>query len=244
MKNARKVFCLGLSRTGTTSLCAALERLGLRTVHYPAAMFVALSSFSARDSRRPAISWSERFLLGKEIKAARCRLGDDYWEQFDAWGDLPVPQFFRELDARFPGSCFLYTHREIEPWLNSMEWMLSEGRKLWQWGFLDDEILLAQYGTYSFDREKLTAAAEQHDAHVRDYFRGRNDLLALDVTRGEIGLRELGEFLGIEAPDEPLPRVNEARPSEAVAPVRTVSGWAWQQVRKRLRAGAPKGGSA
>jgi len=35
LKAGAKVFCLGLSKTGTSSLSEALNLLGIRTVHYP-----------------------------------------------------------------------------------------------------------------------------------------------------------------------------------------------------------------
>jgi hypothetical protein len=46
----RKVFGIGLSRTGTTSLAAALHRLGYRTVHFPDPGPLLVGDFSVFDA--------------------------------------------------------------------------------------------------------------------------------------------------------------------------------------------------
>lgn len=71
-----KVFGIGLSRTGTTSLDAALELLGYRVRHFP----------------------SLSLLLGRlGIKNRELR-------QYDALTDRPVTHFYKPPDARFPGT--------------------------------------------------------------------------------------------------------------------------------------------
>ena len=36
-----KVFCIGLSRTGTTSVCEALNLLDVKTLHFSLTLFVS-----------------------------------------------------------------------------------------------------------------------------------------------------------------------------------------------------------
>ena len=48
-----KVFGLGMSRTGTSSLCEALNHLGIRTTHYP---FDPTTHLDPADQREVAIT--------------------------------------------------------------------------------------------------------------------------------------------------------------------------------------------
>ena len=95
---APKVLGIGLSRTGTMSLAQALGQLG-----YRAANFV-----DHREARRGESSWFA---------------GDfdtDSLSGFDAAVDLPLPAFYPQLDARYPGSKFILTIRDPETWLVSV----------------------------------------------------------------------------------------------------------------------------
>ena len=90
-----KVFGIGLSKTGTTSLYAALDRLGFRSGTYRHLRALGLDAWFRGDfSGDP--------------------LGD-----YDALSDLPVGAFYRQLDRRYPGSKFILTHRDRESWLAS-----------------------------------------------------------------------------------------------------------------------------
>jgi hypothetical protein len=95
----RKVFGIGAAKTGTTSLGAALRRLGfahqswderLSRVHYEAGDYAPIFAAAERH---------ESF-------------DDGPWNRGD---------FYRALDRRFPGSRFVLTVREPERWLASYE---------------------------------------------------------------------------------------------------------------------------
>jgi hypothetical protein len=213
--NFNKVFCLGLSRTGTTSLHEALRALGVRSIHFPIHLFtqpeaVGLPPFRPVLRLGPYGSWRR----GKELKASRFhhdakRLLDSH----DAFCDLPVPLFFRELDGMFPGSKFILTTRDCQGWLKSMQWLLDDGGILWKRGRIGDELHYRVYGTTVFDRAKLADAWRKHHRDVSFFFSGRSaDLLELRVDRGELGYKTLAGFLGMETElDGPCPRANEAR---------------------------------
>jgi hypothetical protein len=209
-----KVFCLGLSRTGTTSLHEAFRVLGLRSVHFPIHLFtqsevLGLPPFQPAVRLGPYAAWRR----GKELKASRAwhdarRLLDSH----DAFCDLPVPLYFRELDRSFPGSKFILTTRDPGPWLESMRWLFDEGFALWKLSRVADEIHQRIYGTMVFDPEKLDAARERHHSEVAEYFRGREaDLLVLRVDHEELRYETLAAFLGLDSPlTGPLPRANKA----------------------------------
>jgi 3'(2'), 5'-bisphosphate nucleotidase len=76
-----KIFGIGLSKTGTTSLARALEILGYKTKDY-----LGVSRYSAGDL--------------SSIKL-------DEIDSNDAFTDTPIPSFYRELDVKYPGSLFM-----------------------------------------------------------------------------------------------------------------------------------------
>jgi len=89
-----KVFGLGLSRTGTRSLTAALHLLGWDTVHYPV----------------------DRAALDAMVRGD---VGFPHLERYDGMTDITVSPYFEDLDHAYPGSKFVLTVRDEESWLKS-----------------------------------------------------------------------------------------------------------------------------
>ena len=89
-----KVFCIGFHKTGTTSLGAALSRLGFRVC-------------GAVGVRDPRIAERAQILVEE-------RLG-----RFDAFRDNPWPVLYAYLDRRCPGSKFILTIRDEDQWFAS-----------------------------------------------------------------------------------------------------------------------------
>jgi hypothetical protein len=213
--NFNKVFCLGLSRTGTTSLHEAFRVLGLRSVHFPILLFthsevLGLPPFRPAVRGGPYAAWRR----GKELKALRVNHdARALFTSHDAFCDLPVPLFYKELDRMFPGSKFVLTTRDSDGWLKSMQWLFDDGGVLWKRGFIGDELHHRIYGTTVFDRKKLLAAWERHHLELEDFFRHREgDLLRVRVDRGELRYATLAAFLGLKSQlSGPCPRANEAQ---------------------------------
>jgi hypothetical protein len=178
-----KVFGIGLSRTGTLSLAIALQRLGLRTVHFP------------HDERTFA-----------ELTRGEYRLSVlDGPEGLDAIVDTPASAFFAELDAAFPGSRFVLTTRDREAWLRSCERLWQVTAEVQQRPF-HRFINAATYGCWEFSAARFAHVHERHLADVREHFRDRpGQLLELGVCDGE-GWERLCPFLGVPVPDRPFPR--------------------------------------
>jgi len=174
------VFVTGLSRTGTSSITSALERLGYRTIHWPP--LVALGQGQTIELEWP---W--------------------WMEQYDAFTDIPVTAFYKDLDKLYPNSKFIETTRPKHEWLQSCREHFSvpsvqeEARRLH----------LQIYGSDLFDEEGFASAHDRHTADVRAYFDGRTDYLEIAITKGE-GWEKLCPFLGKAVPDEPFPRENGA----------------------------------
>src|SRR5690349_17299315 len=89
------IFGIGLSKTGTTSLFAALDVLGFRSGTYRHMRGLGLAEWFDGDFAR------------------------DYFADFDALTDLPIATWFPQLDQRYPGSKFVLTVRDIGSWLES-----------------------------------------------------------------------------------------------------------------------------
>jgi len=106
-----KVFCIGLPKTGTTSLGVALQELGYQVT-------------------------GPNGLHDPEIEENAIPMAFELAERFDAFRDTPWPVIYQELDERFPGSKFILSLRDPESWVRSQ--VRHFGRKktpMRQWMF-------------------------------------------------------------------------------------------------------------
>lgn len=183
-----KVFGLGLSKTGTSSLAQALNALGIRTIHYPSDE----STFECLRNglyRLPVL------------------------EEYQGAVDIPIAPFFAQLDREYPGSRFVLTVRESEAWLRSVElhWelMMDWWHHYPEFKRFQEFISACAYGSIAFSRDRFLYAYETHRQNVERYFAQRpGDLLVLDICGGE-GWEALCPFLGVEIPAIPFPHANE-----------------------------------
>jgi hypothetical protein len=182
-----KVFGVGLSRTGTRSLTAALQVLGFDTVHYP----VDEDTF-----RELAYGQYDLTIL----------------KDHDGLTDITTVPYYQQLDHAFPGSKFVLTVRDEVSWLRSCQthWFnrpaLKPGADYEQEVHFNMRRLLraAVYGCYNFVPERFAWVYRQHVRGVLDYFKDRpEDLLVLDVCGGE-GFEKLAPFLERPIPTEPF----------------------------------------
>lgn len=183
-----KVFGLGLSKTGTSSLTEALNVSGIKSVHYP---------FDDRTY--------------DELRRGHYRLS--ILEEYGGVTDIPVAPFYAQFDEAFPGSKFILTVRDRQSWLRSAEihWrLLAEWRhRHSQFERFHEFISACVYGSIEFNRSRFAYVYDLHERNVRDYFRDRpGDLLVMDICGGE-GWEKLCPFLGIDIPDGEFPHANE-----------------------------------
>lgn len=179
MASAGKIFGIGLSKTGTTSLYAALQRLGYRTITFGHMRELGLEDWIDGDFSR------------------------DYLAHVDAATDLPIGTYFRELDERYPGSKFILTHRDAEPWLASVKRQF-EANPNPKHAF-HRTVRLAHYGVGVFNEGRFRRLHQDHIKAVRAHFADHPEqLLEIDLFSGE-GWSELCGFLGRDVPDQPFP---------------------------------------
>lgn len=177
-KEGVRVFGIGLSKTGTHSLTEALNILGISCVHYP----------------DPTLMLAGRY----EEAFAGCR----------AATDISISAFYRELDAAYPGSLFILTTRDMEPWLNSVE----DHRRRRAHENVDvcpkAAVRERLYGMRGFDREQFRRAAIEHERAVQAHFAERPQRLLTWNLCAEPAWEPLCAFLGMPIPAEPFPHRN------------------------------------
>jgi len=173
------IFGIGLSKTGTTSLFAALDQLGYRSATYRHLRGLGLDEWFEGNFER------------------------DYLAGYDAATDLPLAQFFPQLDLRYPGSKFVLTVRELDSWLESARSHFTRPPAT----SFGRQVRLATYGTTGYDEGQFRFVYETHLRNVAWYFRDRAEqLLILDIVGGE-GWGKLCPFLEREPPRTPFPHV-------------------------------------
>jgi hypothetical protein len=185
----QKVFGLGLSKTGTSSLGAALNLLGIKTVHWPS------------DSKTL-----------EELRSGNYKLS--VLEKYQGVVDIPVAPYFAQLDKIYPDSKFILTVREQESWLRSVEthWHQTEAMLEMDSHIraFTDYVYACVYGTLRFNRDRFLYVFETHLRNVRHYFKDRpQDLLIMDISAGD-GWERLCPFLGRSIPQAEFPQVNLA----------------------------------
>lgn len=177
----RKIFGVGLSKTGTSSLCQALRMLGYRAAHNPT---------------------DDESMLGLLSGNLRCRA----IKENGAVCDIMFSRHFRELDRLYPGSLFILTERDREGWHASCARHWS-GRavslsRLWNEELIDFQV----YGTAVYRRSLFDDTYDQHCKAVIEHFSGSDRLLRLNICAGEGWVKLCGP-LGAAVPAVSFPHV-------------------------------------
>lgn len=187
-----RIFGIGMHKTGSTSLCRALNMLGIDAAHWT----------SARQART---IWEEMTAHGRSPAV----------ERHYALADLPIPLLYKQLDQAYPGSKFILCVRPEHEWLASVEkhWTSSNPyRHTWDNDCFTHKAHHLLYGRKTFDADAMLHRYRQHNYEVRQYFRNRpGDLLIMDMKRNSIWPK-LCNFLGVTAPGDPYPRENVTEP--------------------------------
>lgn len=203
--NHHKIFCIGLNKTGTTSVRRAWQDLGL----------IVGNQAEARDLLAP---WLERD-FAPIIQ---------YCKSAQAFQDSPFsfPYTYIALDQAFPGSKFILTVRnDAEQWYKSIT--KFHGKK-WANGAIPtkEDLMEAINGVkgrpWVVNRALFDTPEDQpyrkadfldfYNRHIEDvtrYFKHRpNDLLVINLSeRG--AYQEFVDFLGVESQYHSFPWENK-----------------------------------
>jgi len=219
-----KIFVIGFSKTGTSSVGDALallkyKRLGWKDIR----------------SRHLVHTWAN---------------GDssaliDQTRYFDAFEDLPWPFMYRQLAEMYPDAKFILSLRKDErTWLESMR--RHVGRGSWQ-GYQ------YFYGATEVDghEDVVLQSYRDHTANVRAYFQDHSDRYAeLVIDDGDKNWEVLCRVADCpegRVPSIPFPKTNTAAHWEQGAVVDNLHfAWSWSitRIEELSAASYYKGGSA
>ena len=210
-----KIIGAGFGRTGTMSLKAALEELGFGPCYHMAEVF---------EHPEHADFW-EAAWRGEPTADWEGVLGD-----YEATVDWPACTFYEELLERHPDAKVLLSVRDPERWYESVRDTIYEltrlsTRSLFSrvslaflpllrfgtftirpWQIAEEIVLQGTFGGKFEDKPHAIGVFNRHTEEVRRRV-PKERLLVYDVKEG---WGPLCEFLGVEAPDKPFPRLNDA----------------------------------
>ena len=188
MSNKTKIFCIGLNKTGTSSLHEAFKILGYNSVHF-------------KDDQGNNIKTiiRDNYLNGDNILK-----GLEQYDAFSDWDRIDTHKCFKEFDQQYPNSKFILNTRSLKDWLKSRKKhvMRNQERKR------KNPDLPIKW--FKVNRRAWAKHYKRHHREVYNYFKGReNELLVFDVTKGD-GWEKLCSFLEVKVPEIPFPRKNVA----------------------------------
>ncbi len=205
-----RVICVGLNRTGTTSLTLALEELGFGPCYH-------IRTLNSEPHR--VVDW---------LTAERDPAHAD-WERifrgFDSAVGSPASAFWREIADEFHSAKVILTVRPADGWYESVAATLNEALapepaalRLLTWrrakhasayatasDAFQERILEREVGGDFSDRERTIRAFNKHIADVKAEIRA--DRLLVYTVRD--GWEPLCAFLGVPQPARPFPREND-----------------------------------
>ncbi len=187
----KKVFGIGLNKTGTTTLGECGRALGYTS------------------------TTCDRRLLHTVVRKGDFGAVEEVIAANDLFEDWPWPLIYKECDELVPGSKFILTTRKTpDIWFRSLE-----KHSMRTWPLYHCRSLAFGVAYPRGNKRELIEFYERHNDEVRSYFANRpGDLLELCWGRGD-GWEELCEFLDVPVPDEPFPHANAAG-EQSTYPVR------------------------
>lgn len=195
MIDKQKVFCIGMNKTGTTSLQTFLSDHG----------------YSLGNQ-------NEGEMLLKDFKNLENSVIKNYFSQCDAFQDVPcsIPNFYKRLDDIFPNSKFILTIRNNpEIWYNSLINFhtkifsstdnlptfsdLMNSTYCYKGWIIDCMDVIFNYPTVPlYNKTEYINIYLNHTKAVNEYFLSKpNQILILNLSEKN-GLENISNFLGIK----------------------------------------------
>lgn len=191
---ALEVIAAGLGRNATFSMKFALERLGFGPCHHMIEVFAA--------GRTQVPLW---------IEASR---GNPDWDAifdgFKSTSDYPSANYWREIANHFPEAKVVLTTRSPDSWFESVSATIfspkmQEGAVGTPLGDMMKGVVFDHFGGGDIrDRSFMTDWYAKRNQTVIDTLPPERLL----VFHPKMGWGPLCEFLGVEVPDVPFPKVN------------------------------------
>jgi hypothetical protein len=179
-----KVFGIGLSRSGTTSLNVALNSLGIKSLHY------GIGTKGGKE------------MIG-DIKHGKFD-GHQVMDSFDAMTDIQASCYFEQWDKVYPNSKFILTIRNTDEWIDSIRryWKVHDDERNYlsqQNGFMHTSM----YGCWHFNKRRFLYVYLRHLREVKRYFKNKeHQLLIINFSEfsDKKKWKKLCSFLGLPMP--------------------------------------------
>ncbi len=179
----------GFGRSGTMSVKAALEHLGMGPCYH---MKIALPRF-----------WHLYFFM-RAWKGGKVNW-KKFFRRYHSVVDWPACSFYKELMKEYPDAKILLNVRDPEKWYDSMHetiWAIQPAFPFWFPPVvkkIHDEVIWKGNLTIEVYREWIEEVKRTVPA---------DRLLVYEVKEG---WKPLCDFLGLPVPDEPFPHINERK---------------------------------
>jgi Sulfotransferase domain len=236
-----KVIGAGLPRTGTLSQKIALEVLGFGPCYH---MVNVLADLPLAEQ------WS------------RAMDGDQDWHEIfgdhQSTVDWPGSYFYRELAAAYPDAKIVLSARDPEAWEKSMRdtiWDLFNGDSPMTHISRAREIVDPEWRAYLMLMQRMWAAAgiftqgRLEPGHFAAYIARYEERVKRDIPGDRLlvwsvteGWEPLCEFLEVDVPDIPFPRLNDSRTfidRVVDASLRVLQEWRARELAPEEPAGQP-----
>ncbi len=180
----KKVFCIGLPKTGTTSIGKAFELLGYK-----------------HNAKTDCIIGCNSIIQGNYSYIIQEIKENDFFE------DTPYHLIYEWLDTTCEAKFILTTRLSPETYLESLK--NEPDRK--KTSILHQYKKLLLFGVHKVDghEQLIMDTYEKHNSRVRDYFRDRDNFLELCFEKGD-GWPEICGFFNLPVPHTEFPHVNRS----------------------------------
>lgn len=204
VKNKQKIFCIGLNKTGTTSLIKTIESFDIII-----------------GGEISAAKLADDYLVNNFEPIVK------FCKSAQAFKDIPfsLPDTYKYIDAAYPDSKFILTVRDnSEQWYQSMvnyltKWFgkgsiptseVLKNNKFIRKGLVWD-LFRTIYKTPEDDilnKELLIQNYEQHNQEVIEYFHEKKNLLVINLAQ-QGSYQIFCDFMGVKSPLKDFPWIHK-----------------------------------
>lgn len=186
-KDRQRVFCIGMNKTGTSTMRACFDILDMVPVAAPTTL--------SKDEKK--IVWD--FYENHNYQSI-CELAKNYISFEDRpWN---MWELYQHLDDYFPNSLFILTIRDTETWWRSVEhWLTVTKPQIVQ-------LYKKHLRICDFSQATMIESYQRHNREVIEYFKDTQKLLVIDFESGE-GWEKLCSFLNKPIPKYDFPHKNK-----------------------------------